>query len=89
MRNYPRSLSAEFDDTIVYTLFRTEPERGGMYRVIVPEGEIVSESYEMIDDGVELYDSDEQFIGFVPFSNLREIMNEDVYSPKGEDRSIY
>lgn len=60
-----------------------------MYRVIVPEGEIVSESYEMIDDGVELYDSDEQFIGFVPFSNLREIMNEDVYSPKGEDRSIY
>ena len=60
-----------------------------MYHVIVPEGEIVCDSFEMTESGVEMYDEEEQFIGFVPFSNLRELMNDEVYSPVREDTSIY
>lgn len=60
-----------------------------MFRVIVPEGEIECDTYEMVDDGIEMYTADDEFIGFVPFSNLREIMNEEVYAPEREDRSIY
>jgi len=54
-----------------------------------PVGGLVCESYEITDSGVELYDGDEQFIGFIPFSNLRELLNDEVYSPMKDDMSIY
>ena len=60
-----------------------------MYRTIVPEGEIECHSHEVIDNGVELYDAEEDFIGFIPYSNLRELMNEEVYHPHEDDVSIY
>lgn len=60
-----------------------------MYRAIVPEGEIECQSYDMLDNGVELYDADEDFIGFIPYSNLRALVNEEVYHPHEEDVSIY
>lgn len=60
-----------------------------MYRAIVPEGEIECQSYEMTDNGVELYNSAEDFIGFIPYSNFRELMNDDVYHPHEDDVSIY
>lgn len=59
-----------------------------MYRAIVPEGEISCKRYEMLDNGVELYDKNDELIGFIPYSNLRELMNEEVYSPTKEERSI-
>lgn len=57
-----------------------------MFRAILPEGQIVCERYEHDGEGIELYDEDDQFIAFVPYSNLHAVLDEDVY---GEDeRSI-
>ena len=60
--------------------------RTGMFRAILPEGQIYCERYDHADDGVELYDSDDQFIAFVPYSNLHALLNEDVYAE--DERSI-
>ena len=60
-----------------------------MYHVIVPEGEIVCDTYDLTDYGVEMSDSDGAFIGFVPYSNMRALLNDEVYSPAREDTSIY
>ena len=60
-----------------------------MFRVIATEGELMCDAYEMGDHGVELYDADDAFIGFVPFSNLHVLINEDVYAPTEGEPSIY
>jgi hypothetical protein len=57
-----------------------------MFRAILPEGQINCARYEQGDDGVELYNEDEEFIAFVPYSNLHALLNEDVYSEN--ERSI-
>ena len=57
-----------------------------MFRAILPEGQIHCESYDHAEEGVELYDDDERFIAFVPYSNLHALLNEDVYT--GDERSI-
>lgn len=57
-----------------------------MFRAILPEGQILCEQYERSDEGLELYDEDEQFIAFVPYSNLRALIDEDVYTEN--ERSI-
>ena len=57
-----------------------------MFRAILPEGQIYCERYDHVDDGVELYDADDQFIAFVPYSNLHALLNEDVYTE--DERSI-
>ena len=59
-----------------------------MFRVIVPEGEIRCTRYEMTDSGVELYTEADEHIAFVPFSNLRMILNEDVHEPDEDELSI-
>lgn len=57
-----------------------------MYRAILPEGQILCERYEHADEGLELYDEDDQFIAFVPYVNLHALLDEDVYS--SDERSI-
>lgn len=57
-----------------------------MFRAILPEGQIVCDRYEEVQNGLELYTGDDEFVAFVPFSNLHAVVDEDVY---GEDeRSI-
>ncbi len=57
-----------------------------MYRAILPEGQILCERYEHTDTGLELFNEDDQFIGFVPYTNLHALLDEDVYS--SDERSI-
>ncbi len=57
-----------------------------MFRALLPEGQIVCERYDQIENGLELYDEDDEFLAFVPYANLHALIDEDVY---GEDeRSI-
>ena len=58
----------------------------GMYRAILPEGQIQCDRYEQTDDGVELYDEDDEFLAFVPYANLHALADEDIYGE--EERSI-
>ena len=57
-----------------------------MFRVILPEGQIVCERYEHEEKGLELYDTDDQFIAFVPYATLHAVIDEDVYAE--DERSI-
>ena len=57
-----------------------------MFRAILPEGQILCERYDHAEEGVELYDETDQFIAFVPYSNLHALLNEEVYT--GDERSI-
>ena len=57
-----------------------------MYRAILPEGQIVCERYEKLDEGLELYNEDDDFVAFVPYTNLHAVVDEDVYGE--EERSI-
>ncbi|PGF17309.1 hypothetical protein CP556_15195 [Natrinema sp. CBA1119] len=59
-----------------------------MYRAILPEGQIVCERYDHTDDGLELYDDDDRFLAFVPYSNLHALLDEEVYEEDEKDRSI-
>jgi hypothetical protein len=60
-----------------------------MFRVIVPEGEIACEAYEMTDHGIELYDGDGEFLGFAPYSSVSVLVDESVYSPGEGEPSVY
>ncbi|WP_186336450.1 hypothetical protein [Natrarchaeobaculum aegyptiacum] len=57
-----------------------------MYRAVLPEGQILCERYEHVDEGVELFDEDDQFVAFVPYAALQAMIHEDVYS--SDERSI-
>ncbi|WP_265107795.1 hypothetical protein [Halosolutus halophilus] len=57
-----------------------------MFRAILPEGQIVCERYDQVEEGVELYDENDQFVAFVPYNNLHALVDEDTYL--GDDRSI-
>lgn len=57
-----------------------------MYRAILPDGDIACETFEKIDDGVEIYDQNETFIAFIPYPNLVAIVNQEVF--RAEERSI-
>ncbi|NUB93889.1 hypothetical protein HTZ84_21350 [Haloterrigena sp. SYSU A558-1] len=57
-----------------------------MYRAILPEGQIQCERYDHVDDGVELYDEDDEFIAFVPYANLHALADEGLYEE--DERSI-
>lgn len=56
-----------------------------MYRAITSSGEITCATYEMVDDGVELYNDDEELIAYIPDSGLEVLLNEDVYTDEDED----
>ncbi|SEV82381.1 hypothetical protein [Natrinema salifodinae] len=57
-----------------------------MFRAILPEGQIACERYEHTDNGVELYDDEDEFIAFVPYANLQAMASEDLYTE--DERSI-
>ncbi|WIV67051.1 hypothetical protein [Natrialbaceae archaeon AArc-T1-2] len=57
-----------------------------MFRAILPEGQIICERYDRAENGIELYDEDDEFVAFVPYNNLHALMNEDVYTEN--ERSI-
>lgn len=57
-----------------------------MFRVILPEGQIVCERYDHGEKGLDLYDEDNQFIAFVPYNNVHALLNEEVYAE--DERSI-
>lgn len=57
-----------------------------MFRAILPDGQMVCEDYEHTEQGVKLYDEGDQFIAFVPYTNLHALVDEDSYSEN--DRSI-
>ncbi|WP_195893082.1 hypothetical protein [Halopiger djelfimassiliensis] len=57
-----------------------------MFRAILPEGQIVCERYDHSDEGLELYNDADDFIAFVPYTNLHALLNEEVYSE--DERSI-
>ncbi len=57
-----------------------------MYRAILPEGQIECERYERVENGLELYNGDEEFLAFVPYATLQALVSDAAY---GEDeRSI-
>lgn len=49
-----------------------------MYRVHFPDGDIQCERYEETDHGLELYNEDDEFLGFVPYGSLMVLINEEV-----------
>ncbi|SFT00839.1 hypothetical protein [Halostagnicola kamekurae] len=57
-----------------------------MFRAILPEGQVICERYDEAENGLELYDENDDFIAFVPYSNLHALLNEEVYSE--DERSI-
>ena len=57
-----------------------------MFRAILPEGQVVCERYDRTDDGLELYNADDEFVAFVPYANLHALLDDDVYSEN--ERSI-
>ncbi|WP_121744934.1 hypothetical protein [Natronorubrum halophilum] len=60
-----------------------------MYRAILPEGQIDCERYDHTENGVELYDDDDAFIAFVPYTNLHALADQDLYTDRTEEeRSI-
>lgn len=61
-----------------------------MYRAILPEGQIDCERYDHAENGVELYDEDDEFIAFIPYANLHALADQDLYTGDSteEERSI-
>ena len=59
---------------------------GGMYRAILPDGEIECARFERADHGVELYDGNDDHVAFVPYANLIALLNTEV--ERGDERSI-
>ncbi|MXV63314.1 hypothetical protein GS429_14815 [Natronorubrum sp. JWXQ-INN-674] len=60
-----------------------------MYRALLPEGQIDCERYDHTDNGVELYDENDEFIAFIPYANLHALADGDLYTESGdEERSI-
>lgn len=57
-----------------------------MFRAILPEGQVICERYDEAENGLELYDENDDFIAFVPYSNLHALLNEEVYNE--DERSI-
>ena len=56
-----------------------------MYHAIFPDGRIECQRYETSDDGVELYDGDDDQIAFIPFENLHALIDEDVHADEEGD----
>ncbi|WP_174811826.1 hypothetical protein [Salinadaptatus halalkaliphilus] len=57
-----------------------------MFRAILPEGQIACQRYEHAENGLELYDEDDEFVAFVPYATLNALVSEKAYT--GDERSI-
>jgi hypothetical protein len=53
-----------------------------MYRAILPNGQLEAETYEHVENGVELYREDE-LLAFVPYANLEALLTEAAYESTG------
>ncbi|WP_089871689.1 hypothetical protein [Halogranum rubrum] len=49
-----------------------------MFRAHFPDGDIQCDRYEHTDYGVDLYDEDDEFLAFIPYTNLIALLNEDI-----------
>ena len=50
-----------------------------MYRAILPNGQLECEHYERSEQGVDLYDDDDELLAFVPYQNLEALLTEAAY----------
>lgn len=51
-----------------------------MYRVIFPEGQLECSRYEETEFGVDLYNGDDEFLAFIPYTALHAIIDEETHS---------
>ncbi len=56
-----------------------------MYRAILPNGQLEAETYEHVENGVELYDEDDEMLAFVPYANLEALLTEAAYEREDPD----
>ena len=56
-----------------------------MYRAILPNGQLEAETYEHVENGVELYDEDDEMLAFVPYANLEALLTEAAYERDAPD----
>lgn len=59
-----------------------------MYRVIFPEGQLECNRFERDEEGIKLFDGDEEFVAFVPYANLHAVMDEEKTSDSATEPSV-
>ena len=57
-----------------------------MFRAILPNGQLEAETYEHVENGIELYASDGELLAFVPYTNLEALLTEHAY--EGDEPSV-
>ncbi|KTG11109.1 hypothetical protein AUR64_05205 [Haloprofundus marisrubri] len=57
-----------------------------MFRAILPDGDMECANYEHGKHGVNIFTADEEFIAFIPYTNLVALINEEVQL--GDEPSI-
>lgn len=57
-----------------------------MFRALLPDGDITCSEYTHTEYGVELYTEADELIGFIPYSNLVAIIDEEIQ--RNDERSI-
>jgi len=57
-----------------------------MFRAILPNGQLEADSYEHVQNGVELYADGGELLAFVPYANLEALMTEHAY--EGDEPSV-
>jgi hypothetical protein len=60
-----------------------------MYRAVLETGDVTCARFEPLDGGVELYTDADEFIAFVPYAQLRILLNEEVYEADEEDERSF
>jgi hypothetical protein len=49
-----------------------------MFRAHFPDGDIECDHYELNEHGADLYNEDDEFVAFVPYTSLITLMNEEI-----------
>lgn len=57
-----------------------------MYRAILPNGQLEADTYDHVENGVELYAEGGEMLAFVPYSNLEALLTEAAY--ESEEPSV-
>ena len=57
-----------------------------MFRAILPNGQLEAETYEHVENGVELYADGGELLAFVPYANLEALLTEHAY--EGDEPSV-
>ncbi len=50
-----------------------------MYRVVLADGELKCDRYEMGPHGIDLFDEDGEMVAFVPYETLIAVINDETY----------